>query len=426
MVTSRERVQDEVGSEELQQRQSPDIGVHASKFDQEGNTLSMIPEKVSDNLQQIRSPDSRDHTSQYNQERISLSKIPEELSDNLQQRQSPDNGVHTSQCNQEGINLSTIPEKVSDNLQLRQSPDTGVNALQREQEGSTASVIPEKASEDGYNWRKYGQKFVKGNEFIRSYYRCTHPNCPVKRQVERSHDGRIMDTIYLGNHEHPKPQPSSQLAVGFVLPIQAKRTDEPALAFAEDKSSDAHDLASHRIEPTETPQLSTDAASGDVVEVALSRSNRIRDEVDTVGNPDLKRQKRDIFNGDETLVDKRNGEPRHVVQTQSEVDIVNDGYRWRKYGQKLVKGNPNPRSYYRCSSAGCPAKKHVERASHDLKMVITTYEGRHDHRMPPARTVTPNAAGANTKITALNGESRSKPEENDGVGLEMVVHISAN
>lgn len=40
---------------------------------------------------------------------------------------------------------------------------------------------------------------------------------------------------------------------------------------------------------------------------------------------------------------KPHGEPRHVVQTMSEVDIVNDGYRWRKYGQKLVKGNPNPR-----------------------------------------------------------------------------------
>lgn len=37
-------------------------------------------------------------------------------------------------------------------------------------------------------------------------------------------------------------------------------------------------------------------------------------------------------------------EPRVVVQTTSEVDILDDGYRWRKYGQKEVKGNPNPRS----------------------------------------------------------------------------------
>ena len=36
-------------------------------------------------------------------------------------------------------------------------------------------------------------------------------------------------------------------------------------------------------------------------------------------------------------------EPRVVVQTKSEIDILDDGYRWRKYGQKVVKGNPNPR-----------------------------------------------------------------------------------
>lgn len=36
-------------------------------------------------------------------------------------------------------------------------------------------------------------------------------------------------------------------------------------------------------------------------------------------------------------------EPRVVVQTRSDVDILDDGYRWRKYGQKVVKGNPNPR-----------------------------------------------------------------------------------
>lgn len=40
---------------------------------------------------------------------------------------------------------------------------------------------------------------------------------------------------------------------------------------------------------------------------------------------------------------KSPSESRHIVQTSSEVDVVNDGYRWRKYGQKFVKGNPNPR-----------------------------------------------------------------------------------
>ena len=36
-------------------------------------------------------------------------------------------------------------------------------------------------------------------------------------------------------------------------------------------------------------------------------------------------------------------EPRVVVQTASEIDILDDGYKWRKYGQKVVKGNAHPR-----------------------------------------------------------------------------------
>lgn len=46
---------------------------------------------------------------------------------------------------------------------------------------------------------------------------------------------------------------------------------------------------------------------------------------------------------DVTPVVKPIREPRVVVQTISEVDILDDGYRWRKYGQKVVRGNPNPR-----------------------------------------------------------------------------------
>ncbi|KAJ6293536.1 hypothetical protein OIU78_025488 [Salix suchowensis] len=69
-------------------------------------------------------------------------------------------------------------------------------------------------SEDGYNWRKYGQKQVKGSEYPRSYYKCTHPNCPVKKKVERSHEGHITEIIYKGVHNHLKPPPNWRSATG--------------------------------------------------------------------------------------------------------------------------------------------------------------------------------------------------------------------
>ncbi|KAL6125900.1 hypothetical protein ACLB2K_073951 [Fragaria x ananassa] len=72
-------------------------------------------------------------------------------------------------------------------------------------------------------------------------------------------------------------------------------------------------------------------------------------------------------------------EPRFCFQTRSEVDVLDDGYKWRKYGQKVVKNSLHPRSYYRCTHSNCRVKKRVERLSEDCRMVITTYEGRHNH-----------------------------------------------
>ncbi|CAI9772303.1 unnamed protein product [Fraxinus pennsylvanica] len=61
-------------------------------------------------------------------------------------------------------------------------------------------------------------------------------------------------------------------------------------------------------------------------------------------------------------------------------DTPQDEYSWRKYGQKPIKGSSYPRGYYKCSTVkGCPARKHVERASDDPTMVIVTYEGEHGH-----------------------------------------------
>lgn len=43
------------------------------------------------------------------------------------------------------------------------------------------------------------------------------------------------------------------------------------------------------------------------------------------------------------------------------------------------------RGYYKCSTVrGCPARKHVERASDDPTMLIVTYEGEHRHSIQTA------------------------------------------
>ncbi|KAG0458089.1 hypothetical protein HPP92_022981 [Vanilla planifolia] len=80
--------------------------------------------------------------------------------------------------------------------------------------------------------------------------------------------------------------------------------------------------------------------------------------------------------------EKRQREPRFAFMTKSEVDHLEDGYRWRKYGQKAVKNSPYPRSYYRCTTQRCPVKKRVERSYQDPSVVITTYEGQHTHVCP--------------------------------------------
>ncbi|KAL5205732.1 hypothetical protein ABZP36_033941 [Zizania latifolia] len=80
-------------------------------------------------------------------------------------------------------------------------------------------------------------------------------------------------------------------------------------------------------------------------------------------------------------------EPRPKVRTvrvpadgNSVAETVNDGYQWRKYGQKVTRDNPYPRSYFRCAFApSCPVKKKVQRCAEDRSMLVATYEGEHNH-----------------------------------------------
>jgi WRKY transcription factor 33 len=229
------------------------------------------------------------------------------------------------------------------------------------------------SSDDGYNWRKYGQKQMKGSENPRSYYKCSFAGCSTKKKVEQAPDGQVTEIVYKGTHNHPKPLNPRRSSLS--VPASAS-------SYAPDASSDAL---------SGTPENSSASYGDDEANNGVSSQH--------VGNfgggeeydddaPDSKRWRKDGDGEGMAPVATANRtvrEPRVVVQTMSDIDILDDGYRWRKYGQKVVKGNPNPRSYYKCTTAGCPVRKHVERASQDLRAVVTTYEGKHNHDVPALR-----------------------------------------
>ncbi|KAL0450954.1 UNVERIFIED_CONTAM: putative WRKY transcription factor 33 [Sesamum latifolium] len=230
-------------------------------------------------------------------------------------------------------------------------------------------VREQRKSDDGYTWRKYGQKQVKGSANPRSYYKCTFPNCPTKKKVEQNLDGHITEIVYKGCHNHPKPQSTRRSSSNLI--------QNPASNHSNSLLENA------RMEAGATPENSSASFGDDDFEQGSSMSNSREDDEN---EPEAKRWKGENENEGVSASGSRTvREPRVVVQTTSDIDILDDGYRWRKYGQKVVKGNPNPRSYYKCTSNGCPVRKHVERACHDSRAVITTYEGKHNHDVPAAR-----------------------------------------
>ncbi|XP_052172385.1 WRKY transcription factor 44-like isoform X2 [Diospyros lotus] len=206
---------------------------------------------------------------------------------------------------------------------------------------------------DGYNWRKYGQKQVKGSEYPRSYYKCTHPTCPVKKKLERLLDGQIAEIVYQGEHNHAKPSPpkrhtSGRQGQGFV----SGETNNPScinqLNYRNDLGLRTHSTYSSKAplayEPVLAGALNTavrtpenySGVTGDCEE-----GSKLWEAEDD--EPKCKRRK------NENEPDISGGgvqQPCAVVQSSKESEIVgDDGFCWIKYRQKVMKGYPYPREF---------------------------------------------------------------------------------
>ncbi|XP_044472826.1 WRKY transcription factor 44-like [Mangifera indica] len=323
------------------------------------------------------------------------------------QHPSQDKGIFRSQANS-NLNLIMPPHNEAD--QTIESSKIASHKLEEDPKALSA-IAGDRPSYDGYNWRKYGQKVVKGSEYPRSYYKCTHPNCPVKKKVERSFDGQIAEIVYKGEHNHPKPQPpkrssSGTQGLGLVSDGTGQDANNPVWNSnlnernegAEGRVENQNEvgLLAHSTyqgkaplpyEPIVTPANNAGAGTSDnscglSVECDEGKKGLEGEEAE----PRNKKRKSENQSNEAGISEEGLQEPRIVVQSSIDSEILSDGFRWRKYGQKVVKGNSYPRSYYRCTNLKCNVRKHVERALDDPRAFITTYEGKHNHDMPLKNT----------------------------------------
>ncbi|KAL5711153.1 hypothetical protein ACHQM5_021643 [Ranunculus cassubicifolius] len=329
-------------------------------------------------ISQVQSPVQHEYHSNQNLQAHLTSNLHQKLLSPLKSKHTSGSSHGTSQ-NIEDIQRSHLPTATSD-----------------------------RPSYDGYNWRKYGQKQVKGSEYPRSYYKCTHPNCPVKKKVERSLDGQIAEIVYKGEHNHSKPQPPKRQSSGlqeqgFPSDVSGQETGNPSWsnttnARSESRLSGSTSYSGKASNPYDAIMLGTYNGLG-TPDNSFGLSRDCEDD-----EPRLKRRRNDHQSNETGLLRQGAQDPHVVVQNLTDTEVLGDGFRWRKYGQKVVKGNPYPRSYYRCTNIKCNVRKHVERAVDDPRAFITTYEGKHNHEIPSIGHLHPVASDPESTASPNKGK----------------------
>jgi len=129
--------------------------------------------------------------------------------------------------------IGTVP--VEDHITIElDTADINRNDYQSNDRNIGLQQIPllRMVGDDGYNWRKYEDKVEKGNENQVSYYKCTYPNCYVKKKVERTIEGEIVEMHYQGTHVHWKrpnnmKRHSSSGYLYSLVPSDSVTTDLP-------------------------------------------------------------------------------------------------------------------------------------------------------------------------------------------------------
>lgn len=197
---------------------------------------------------------------------------------------------------------------------------------------------------------------VRGKTHPRCYYKCTHPGCPVRKQEERIPEtGEVVERIYRGLHNHAPPgqqgtsegvsqsgsrggaEPSTSAdsgpGSGNISGASGGFSEGGDAAFSGQNLSGQEEVFTGADgEGEEGGKRKREEGSGEGSEEEVRERER--------ASAALKQRRMDIAAvGASHVVEQQT----LVLEVRSEVEILDDGYRWRKYGQKVVRGNPNPR-----------------------------------------------------------------------------------
>ncbi|KAI4380080.1 hypothetical protein MLD38_006308 [Melastoma candidum] len=257
--------------------------------------------------------------------------------------------------------------------------DAAFGALQ-EDRGKVQS--PRSLSLDGYRWRKYGQKQIKSPPSSRSYYRCTNTQCAAKKIECSDGLGHILESIYRSQHNHASPKKINGLS-GSTVQESVGPAQKRYLIDCSSRGLGCLDPSiSSRKVVHQLPSIPTRRKyiSDNEEDVAMSAGKQ---QQASGGEPKQRVKRIKLLPECSPLQSGKDVEG--VVDAADHVEASNDGYRWKKYGKKMMKGNQHLRNYYRCSSAGCQARKQIETTSDDTDTVIITYKGKHDHEKPVNR-----------------------------------------
>ncbi|XP_027338921.1 probable WRKY transcription factor 53 [Abrus precatorius] len=131
------------------------------------------------------------------------------------------------------------------------------------------------------------------------------------------------------------------------------------------------------------------------------------------GSPRSEDSDKDLKDQDHNISKKRNTLPRWTKQIRVKPGVgvegpLDDGYSWRKYGQKDILGAMYPRGYYRCTHRnvqGCLATKQVQRSDEDPTVFEITYRGKH------TCTVASNVGSSSSPLENQEPSLNTNPQE---------------